>query len=457
MNIKLVRIIDYYVGIPICLFLTLINALLPRKKLKPEDKIKRILFIELSEMGSTILAYSAIKEIRRRYPTAQLFFLIFERNKESVEILKIIDKKNILTIRANHPGSFLIDNIRLLSTFFSLRFDITYDLELFSRYSGILTFLSGARARIGFHRHTAEGLYRGDLLTHKVYYNTHVHMVHNFLALIHSTFEDIKNIPMLKRPRTNDSAISLPQFEFDSPLLSRFQSLINANSKTLIVNPNAGNTLPIRNWGIENFAEVIQKTISILNLNVIIVGLPEASRDAQYIKNYTHNSPNIIDLTGKTKNIHELIHVIQIGDIFLTNDSGPAHFASLTDTPVLTLFGPETPDLYGPISKKSIPLYSHFLCSPCLTARNHRNTLCQDNKCLQAITPEEVFGHINLILWNSNHLAVPSAPSSGSNADFCALDEVARKRLMVIWNKHGIFRDSPYQNKEHVISPVERI
>ena len=128
------------------------------------------------------------------------------------------------------------------------------------------------------------------------------------------------------------------------------------------------------------------------------MSVPDPPLDAHYIKDYAHNSPNIIDLTGKTKNIYELIHVIQTGDIFLTNDSGPAHFASLTDAITLTLFGPEIPDLYGPLSKHGISLYSHFLCSPCLTARNHRHTICRDNKCLQAITPEEVIGHIKKLI-----------------------------------------------------------
>ncbi|MCR4337196.1 MAG: glycosyltransferase family 9 protein [Candidatus Omnitrophica bacterium] len=400
MNIRLVRIIDYYFGIPICFFLTLINKIFPRKPLNPhQDKVRSVLFIELSEMGSTILAYSAINEVRNKYPDAQLFFLIFNRNKESVELLKIIKNENILTLRDKNFFLFLVDNIKLIFKFARLKIDIAYDLELFSRYSVILTYLSGARTRVGFHRYTAEGLYRGNLLTHNVYYNTHVHMVHNFLALIQASFEDPKNVPMLKRAKAGGALIRLPEFQFDENLLSKYENLIfNKSKKTLIINPNVGSTLPIRGWGTENFAKVVHQVISLLDLNVIIVGLSEAAKDAQYILNQVGHRPNIVDLTGKTKNIYELIHVIQSGDIFLTNDSGPAHFASLTKSHILVLFGPETPDLYGPISSKSIPLYSHYLCSPCLTARNHRNTICRDNQCLQAITPERVVGEIKQLV-----------------------------------------------------------
>lgn len=395
MKLGFVRVLDYYVGIFVCLILTIANKFIAlwRKPFQLGEKVEKVLFIELSEMGSTVLAYSAMDSFHKKLPRASLFFLIFQKNKESVELLKIIPKENILTIREDNLLVFFIDNIKLLVKFCSLKFDVVYDLELFSRYSAILTYLSGARSRIGFHKHTAEGLYRGNLLTHKVYYNTHVHMVYNFFALIHSIFKDASQIPIVKESKNNYS-VRLPEFEFSEQLLFKFKNLLSEDRKTIIVNPHAGSLLPIRSWGIENFSRVIDKVVGLYDPNIVIVGLKEASKDAKHILNYVQNNRNIVDLTGKTRNLYELIHVIQIGDVFLTNDSGPGHFASLTDTPTIVLYGPETPDLYGPLSQKSIPMYKQFLCSPCLTARNHRNTKCINNKCLQAIKPEEVIERI---------------------------------------------------------------
>jgi ADP-heptose:LPS heptosyltransferase len=74
----------------------------------------------------------------------------------------------------------------------------------------------------------------------------------------------------------------------------------------------------------------------------------------------------------------------------LTNDSGPPHFAAVTDLPTFVLFGPETPHLYRSLGR-STPLYAGLACSPCVSAANHRKTSCIDNRCLQAITPEQVF------------------------------------------------------------------
>jgi ADP-heptose:LPS heptosyltransferase len=87
----------------------------------------------------------------------------------------------------------------------------------------------------------------------------------------------------------------------------------------------------------------------------------------------------------------------------LTNDSGPAHFASVTPLPVFVFFGPETPAIYGPLGNMT-PIYAGLACSPCVSAMNHRKSPCSDNVCLQIIPPEQVFESIRL------HLELPQQP-----------------------------------------------
>ena len=57
------------------------------------------------------------------------------------------------------------------------------DLELFARVSAILAGLSGATIRVGFHRFTQEGLYRGDTMNRPVLYNPHQHIAQQFVTL----------------------------------------------------------------------------------------------------------------------------------------------------------------------------------------------------------------------------------------------------------------------------------
>lgn len=50
----------------------------------------------------------------------------------------------------------------------------------------------------------------------------------------------------------------------------------------------------------------------------------------------------------------------------------------------------DSPYMYGPIGAAVI-LYEFFQCSPCISAFNHKTSRCNNNLCLQAITPERVF------------------------------------------------------------------
>jgi ADP-heptose:LPS heptosyltransferase len=84
--------------------------------------------------------------------------------------------------------------------------------------------------------------------------------------------------------------------------------------------------------------------------------------------------------------------------ILVTNDSGPAHFASMTPIHIVTLFGPETPRLFAAHSPNARTLWAGIACSPCVNAYNNRQSPCRNNLCMQAITADEVFAEIVQIL-----------------------------------------------------------
>ena len=186
MKIETVRKVDYWVGIPVCFLLTLWDRvrrmIFPRPGERPPPK--KFLFIELSEMGSAILAYPAMKAIQREYPGAELFFMIFAKNRASVDILNLVPRENVLTIREKSLGSFLGDVLKNISRMHREGLDVVFDLELFTRVTAILTYLSGAPVRVGFHKYLMEGLYRGNLHTHKVQYNFQQHIAKSFLSFL---------------------------------------------------------------------------------------------------------------------------------------------------------------------------------------------------------------------------------------------------------------------------------
>ena len=96
---------------PLCLIGTAIFKIFgrPKKNVKP----KNILFIELSEMGSAILVDPAMQKAKKAFD-ADLFFLIFKKNKPSLQLLNTVDDKNIFTINADGIISLIKDTWKFL-------------------------------------------------------------------------------------------------------------------------------------------------------------------------------------------------------------------------------------------------------------------------------------------------------------------------------------------------------
>ena len=165
------RRIDYWVGIPICFVLSVLyglQRLFGLKNPKYNEKPNNILFIELAEMGSTVLAYPAIKRLKSIYPKANIHFLLFKHIRQSMDIVDVVPNENVFTINSSNIFSLTIDTLKFMWVCRKRKIDATINLEMFARFSTILAYLSGARKRVGFHRYHQEGLYIGSFLTHKV-------------------------------------------------------------------------------------------------------------------------------------------------------------------------------------------------------------------------------------------------------------------------------------------------
>ena len=104
-------------------------------------------------------------------------------------------------------------------------------------------------------------------------------------------------------------------------------------------------------------------------------------------------SDRVIPLAGKTT-LRQVLARYTRSEILVTNDSGPAHFASMTPIHVVTLFGPETPALFAARSPNAIALWAGIACSPCVNAYNNRQSVCRNNLCMQAIPVNDVYKEV---------------------------------------------------------------
>jgi ADP-heptose:LPS heptosyltransferase len=400
MNVSTMRRIDRFAGVPLTFFLTLClrikRLFLPEKKEFPAE-VRNILMIELSEMGSLVLLSPLIDKTRKAYPRANIYFITFERISPALHVLQMVDREKILTLRTGGLPVFLLDLAHTIKRMMFIPFDITFDLELFSRISSLLSFFSGARVKVGFDNFLAEGLYRGHFLTHPVTYNPHQHITRNFLGMFYALQEQRGDIPHSKRA-IGDDELAIPAIPIEQDAVERFRArfyaaypAVKGLRKLVVLNPNSSQVMPLRRWPLESFFELARKLLEIPDLGILITGGPDEKEDADMAAILTRRlaNPRVANLAGFTT-MEELIHLYRISDVLVSNDSGPAHFAALARTRTVTLFGPESPELYGSLNPNAHNFYKHLQCSPCSTAYNQRSSPCKNNVCMQSITVTEV-------------------------------------------------------------------
>ena len=269
-SVNTMRAIDHWVGVPLCAIVSPVIALIDGIKNvfnRGPETPKKLLFIELSEMGSAILVDPAMRNAQAR--GAEIFFLIFKSNRASLTLLNTVKPENIFTIDSSSLGGLIKDTLLFLLLARKHRIDTVIDLELFSRFTALLTGMCGARRRVGYHIFHGEGLWRGFMLTRKVHYNPHIHITKNFLSLIHAAFAQKIEVPFSKI-EIPDSEVRLEQAIINPSALEKVRERIeklakeanihyvSGKNRLILINPNASDLLPQRRWAQQRFSELIQ-------------------------------------------------------------------------------------------------------------------------------------------------------------------------------------------------------
>ena len=165
----------------------------------------------------------------------------------------------------------------------------------------------------------------------------------------------------------------------------------------VLLNPNASDMLPLRKWPLERFAELGRELLrKYPQVRIVLTGAPAETGPAEKLRAEI-GTDRVTSLAGRTT-MRGLLTLYTLADVLVTNDSGPAHFASLTDIDTVVLYGPETPRLFGPLGDRARILYAKLACSPCVNVFNHRFSPCRNNRCMQAISVAEVFEEVGKCL-----------------------------------------------------------
>jgi len=380
-HIDIMRLLDKRLAGAICRVLSVVWFI--KRLIKPRasadfqpEKIKNILVIKFFGAGSLYLAWPMFKAIRKRFTNARIYVLTFVPNKEFLEIMDCADV--ILPVRNDSLWHFTTDLLRHWWRMLAHRPDLSLDLEFFSNSSVLMGMFFLSRIRVGLF---AENATRGDLLTIRAGFNHYRHVSEVFFRLAHC-------VGAKREPEFFDLKLpSMPQAQ--EQVRSRLN--LNDGQQYAVVNISSSTLFLHRRWPLENFESLIRRFRNDHpQMKVVLIGEPS---DHDYVGRLCaefKGDDQVVNIAGAT-NMRELLAVLEHAAVFVSNDSGPVHFAAGYKTPTVVLFGPETPVLYRPLNPNAIVLYAGLYCSPCMNIYANKDFRgCRENVCMKSISVEQV-------------------------------------------------------------------
>src|SRR5213082_3550032 len=391
---------DRWIGAPLCAILTLLRRIFECAGQPGPHQVQRILFVKFAEQGSTVLAYPAILRAIEMVGRENVYFVVFEDNRFILDAMEIIPEGNVITIATKSLFGLATGALRAVLQARKIGVDAVVDMEFLTRFSAILTFTTGAKSRVGFHTFFGDGPYRGDLMTHRLLYNPHLHTSQMFEAMVEALTRDPAVLPTFDFTPSADEPLarfqpSMSEVAEINALLQRENPRIGS-APLILLNPNASDLLPLRRWPAMRYVELARRLLERYpDLFIGFTGSPAEAVPNNRLADEV-GSDHVIPLAGKTT-LRQVLVLYTRSEILVTNDSGPAHFASMTPIHVVTLFGPETPALFAARSPNVSVLCAGIACSPCVNAYNNRQSVCRNNLCMQAITVDAVFEKVTSI------------------------------------------------------------
>ena len=338
---------------------------------------KKILVLRYRFIGDTILTVPFMRNLRRAEPDAYIAWVVAPGSSDIVQNIPYVDELiywDPVTIHADSRGTHKTfgDKVRFIRDLRARHFDKVYVLKR-SFGSALIAFLSGAAKRIGF---ATEG--RSFLLTTPVPYRHDQHEVQNFLDVLRAD-----GIPV-----TDDyleAWLSDEEKLFTTDFLS--QNGIGKTDLIVGIHPFAANQ--IRAWHEDNFIEVAQELQNRYGAKIIIFGGKRDTALGQYFKGNIFPAP--IMAVGTTT-LRQTMAILARCNLLLCNDSGIMHLGAAINTPLVALFGPQSPVKFGPWGKKCRVVYKGFPCSPCRQKFFQECKPSQRSKpeCMEAITVQDV-------------------------------------------------------------------
>ena len=347
---------------------------------KPLDLavVRYILVIRLDHIGDVVMSRPTLRALHKKFPHAAIDLLVtedivplFENSKEIRTV--IVAKHGWFNRCASFPQKWS-EFWRLLGILKTGAYDVGIDLRGDLR-NILLMFLAGIKHTMGY------GITGGGfLLSEEIPYDASQHQVRLNLNLLNSfhVAQDNKLLP----------------FEYSPSRTQEFWKKVETLPPTTLLPRIAihmGSGYPSKRWPFENYRALIREIDREALAQVVLIGT-EAEKDAA--PDLKLNSERFLDMRGKTT-LQDLPVLLDVCDIFIGNDSGPAHIAAAQGLEIILLVsGTNDIRFWYPWTDRLCLLQHEVPCSPCGAE------ICpvEGHPCIEEITVDQVLNALLSVL-----------------------------------------------------------
>lgn len=326
----------------------------------------RLVVVKPCCLGDLLLATPAIAALRRAFPRAHLTVATSEWSRPVFDGSPDADAVIEIPAVVREPGAF-VDLIRRLRRG---RYDAAVVLDR-SPLVALAAFLAGIQVRAGL-----DSGGRGFSLTHAVSTSPLRHEAALYVDAVRAI-----------APHAGMPGLRFSLMDGDQAWA---REALGSGGPWVALHPgggvNPGSELTGKRWAVERFQRIAERLLK-TGVGVVVVGGPGEGVP----------TPGVLDLTGRTT-FGQLAAVLRECRLFVGNDTGPMHLAVATGTPVVAIFGPSSPVVYGPWSAKARVIYHGEHCSRC-RFRGGLAAECRNGfACTHAVTEAEVWEAIQNLL-----------------------------------------------------------
>jgi heptosyltransferase-3 len=375
-HLALERKVDRYLGPPLVALLSLFAPRAEEGIRFPDPR--KILLIKLHGIGNIVLLLPVFRQLRQRFPDAEFDFLSFRTNAGILEGTEEISRCHYLD--RGSPWSLAGSVIRTFPRLRRRGYDLVVDFDQFAHFSAMAALLSGAPRRIGFRNPT---LHRHLAYTTPVVYLDMAHVSRTFARLAQAAgappLPGVSRRISLKPDHRRESSAFLTENGFGPDAI------------VVVLHPGSSENLTLRRWPSERFALLGDRLAEELGCGIVISGAREETSLVEAVRKRMRHPAAI---TAGKLSVRGFASLCEHAALVISNDTAAVHVASAMGTPVVGLYGPNTPFLYGPLGDDDLVFYNELPCSPCLCNLTSKLSDCRRARCMEEISVDAVFSGI---------------------------------------------------------------